>query len=209
MKPPSNRSGTKAPPLETGLHPARCAMMAYIGTQEDDYKGTISSKPKVVLGFEYPEDMHVFNEENGPQPYFKSKTYTFNLGTKANLRKDLEMWRGKKFEGDWPDFDITTVLGTSVQHNILEGEKEGSWYIGGFIKIKNQADCPPLVGEPICYDVREHDQEQFDRLPKWVKEAVEASPEWAELHSDTDEQPASKAAANPGTTEEEEDDIPF
>lgn len=213
MKPPTSNT-PNFPPLEDGLQKARCYLMAYVGTQEDDFKGNVTMRPKVVIGFLYPEHTFDFKGQGVQEPYSKSITYTFNLGRKANLRKDLETWRGKKWSEDWPDFEIDKVLGAAVMHNIIHNEEGTRFYIDSFIKIKNQDDCPPLEIEPVKYDIREHDEEQFQRLPQWVQQMAKDSPDWIGSDEDTDppteEERLNAEMAYAGSEEEEEDsEIPF
>lgn len=212
MKPPEPSNTSNHPLLPSGLQKFRCYLMCYAGTQEDSFQGEKKLKPRVFLGFVYPEHKREFREGDGPQPYMKTQGYTFSLGKKANLRKDLEGWRGKKYEGDYPDVDITTVLGTAGQQNIIHSESGKSFYPMAFLPIaQDQVKTLDSLGiDAVSYDVRDHDAAAFDKLPKWLQEEVQKSPEWAELHSSTDAAPAAPAAQEAAPApEEDDDDIPF
>lgn len=206
MELPAHTGGSSAPPLEPDIYQARCHMMAYVGTQEDDYQGTVSERPKVVLGFTLPTEVYEFEEGQGEKPYQKSKAYTFSLGRKANLRRDLEKWRGQAWSEDWPDFDIEDVLGTAVRISTVQNEDGSRWYISDFIRAKKQSDCPPLTEAPISYDIRKHDEEAFQRLPKFVQDMAREAPEWHENDSD---QPNATPQTEDHQVTEDDDDIPF
>ena len=214
MKPPEGKRGP-TPPLEDGLQKARCYLMAYVGVCEDDYQGKITKRPKVILGFLYPEHTFDFYGDGEELPYSKCKTYTFNLGRKANLRKDLEKWRGQKWKEDWPDFDLTKVLGTAVLHNIIHNENGDKFYIDGLIKIKSQSECPPLANDPIMYDIREHDHDVFETLPKWIQDMAMESEDWISTFGKVVKAgedsgiPDEDCSHDDPVVEEEEDDIPF
>ena len=50
-----------------------------------------------------PDEKAIFDEEKGLQPFVLSKGHTLSLYEKANLRHNLESWRGKQFTAEeWP-----------------------------------------------------------------------------------------------------------
>jgi hypothetical protein len=54
-----------------------------------------------------------------------SKFYTLSLNEKANLRKDLESWRGKAFSDAEIEngFDIEKLIGANCYLNIAQNDK--------------------------------------------------------------------------------------
>jgi hypothetical protein len=58
-----------------------------------------------------------------------NKPYTASLGPKANLRKDLEQWKGKPFnEFELKGFDIERLVGVNCMLNIvLESKGENTY----------------------------------------------------------------------------------
>lgn len=62
--------------------------------------------------------------------YLVQKIYTLSLASKANLRKDLERWRGKAFseEEARSGFDLEKLLGLSATVVVEHNEKDGTTY---------------------------------------------------------------------------------
>ena len=86
--------------LTVGTYHGTCFRMVDLGTQDTEYNGEKKKKHLVRLDFEIteslePEDNEV-NMEDG-RPFGISRTYTASLFESANLRKELESWRGKSF----------------------------------------------------------------------------------------------------------------
>src|SRR6056300_1545659 len=102
-----------------GVHVARCYAVVDLGTHHETWKGQPKIRRKVILSFEFPSQLHVFNEEDGEQPLGRSKTFTNSLGEKATLRKMLQSWRGRAFtQKELQGFDLSTVVGHPVQCGI-------------------------------------------------------------------------------------------
>ena len=98
-------------PIEAGTYLARCVQVIDLGTQTIEYMGELKQYRKVRLAFETPTETKIFKEENGEQPYMLSKEYTLSLGDKANLRADIESWRGKTFtQEELEGFDLANIL---------------------------------------------------------------------------------------------------
>jgi len=81
-------------------------------------------KHKVSLVFELEEE-----DENGKR-YILGKRYTASLNEKANLRKDLERFRGKKFTVDElsEGVDLEELVGLSCQILIVHNETDERTY---------------------------------------------------------------------------------
>lgn len=149
-----------------GLFPAVCVLMANIGTQRTPFKnedGTDKVQKKLVLGFE---------TEHG----VISRELTMSLSDKANLRGILESWRGKKFtEDELNGFDPSVLLGKPCTVQIMHNDK------GTFANVSNVL---PKTGDfkatkpGVLYDIDEHKDSDYEKLPTWVQDKVKQSFEW-------------------------------
>ena len=110
-------------PVPEGMHLARCYRIVDMGTQAGEYQGKPTMAYKVMLQFE------VHSEDNDGkklvtaknEPLSISKNYTLSLGEKANLRKDLQAWRGRNFTMDeLKGFELKNVLGAWALLNIAK-----------------------------------------------------------------------------------------
>lgn len=166
-------------PIPQGAHLAICTMVADVGMQEG-----FNGKPqrKVYLRFEVPDERVEF-ERDGQHvegPAIIGKMYTLSLSEKANLRRDLENWRGRPFTADeLKGFDLVNVLGKPCQIAVTHDTKDGKTYanINGIMGLskdqKPRAATIKPENELVEYSVEEHTQASFDKLPKWIKEKVE------------------------------------
>jgi hypothetical protein len=89
--------GTVGTPAPEGTHTARCFAVIDLGTQTSEWQGQQVSKRKVLLGFELPDELHTFDEKEGPKPFSIWSRFTASLHPKGQLRPMLEAWRGRAF----------------------------------------------------------------------------------------------------------------
>lgn len=149
-----------------GMFPAVCVLIASVGTQKTPFKnedGTDKVQKKIVFGFE---------TEHG----LISKEYTMSLNEKANLRAVMKSWRGKDLTAEEQEgFDPTTLLGTQCTVQIMHNEKGTFANVNTVLpKTGNFKATKPAVQ----YDIEEHTEADFDKLPNWVQNKVKESYEW-------------------------------
>jgi hypothetical protein len=147
---------------EPGLHNAVCVKMFDLGMQEG-YEGKMQHK--VVIYFEL-EDRIPDGEYKGKR-FMLSRTYTLSLNEKANLRKDLESWRGKAFtDEEAKGFDIEKLVNIPCTLNVIMHTANGKERarISGIMPKQKAAE--PLIPEL-----------EKDWCPKWIEEAMGKSQE--------------------------------
>ena len=104
-----SRSYTPAP---EGTHHAVCVDVIDLGQLPNSFKpGTTQHKVNIVWQIDERRD-------DGKR-FLVYKRYTLSLNEKANLRHDLESWRGKPFTREEEmGFDVETVKGANCLVNI-------------------------------------------------------------------------------------------
>lgn len=182
----ASTTGTNVEPIPAGNYVARCYQMIHIGTAEEDINGTIKKINKVRIGFELPTEMRVFSEEKGEQPCVISEEYTLSLHEKANLRKTLESWRGKKFtDKEAEGFDITVLVGIPCMVNIVDNpsKKNGKVYnkIASISPMPKGIACPPQVNKGFVLDYDNFDMEKFESLPEFLRAKIRKTDEFQAL----------------------------
>jgi len=166
-------------PLPEGGHPARCVQFVTLGTQRKEWQGQVKEQFQVRITWEIPGE-RMANED---KPMVISKTYTASLGEKANLRKDLEAWRGKKFtEAELDGWDASQLLGKACLIGVVHTAKDGKTYanINSLMPLPKGMVCPPQENPSVFFTLENFDPQVFDGLSKYVKEQVAKSPEYAE-----------------------------
>lgn len=197
-------------PVSAGTHFAVCDMVVDLGRQE--VKSQLygdSVKPQVYLRWQIPSE-RVEWEKDGEKhegPAVVGKIYTASLGEKANLRKDLQAWRGKPFSSDELNgFDISKLLGVPATITITHTEKNGRTYtnvasVGG---IPRGSTAPKPEGDLRLYDA--DNQQCFGDLPKWLREKIEHQVTGATGSADDLPEPrGAPTAFDPDL----DDDVPF
>lgn len=110
-------------PAPVGVHQAVCVDVVDLGLLDVTWQGVKKTQHKINVAWQIAED-----RDDG-KPYLVFKRYTLSLSEKANLRKDLESWRGKKFTRDEEmGFDIERLIGVNCLLNITHNEVKDKTY---------------------------------------------------------------------------------
>jgi len=116
----AKEGGEAIEPVDAGVHQAICYAIYDLGTQYSPVYD--KSSRKCVIIWELP-DRRIEIVKDGQTlnlPRAISKQYTLSLGEKANLRKDLETWRGKAFsQEELAGFDISKLVGVNCMLQVL------------------------------------------------------------------------------------------
>lgn len=198
-------------PTPAGVFPARCFKVIHFGTIPDTYMGQQKLTNKVRIDWELPTEMHVFDPDKGEQPWSISKDYTVSLGDQANLRKDLESWRGKKFtEEELQGFDITKLIGApcmiNIAHKVSNSSGNTYAYVASISPMPKGMECPPAVNPPFIWDFNEnYDEDILEGMHDYFKDKIKSSLEY-EAKIDPIDLPE---APMPTEADMPPDDLPF
>jgi hypothetical protein len=170
--------------VPAGMHLARCYRIIDKGTQkgfQDKYQ------PTVMIQFE----VHGEDDNGNPlvtadgRPLSISKSYNCTLAEKSNLRKDLQMWRGKEFTAaELKGFELKNILGVWAMLTITIAESNnGKSYsrieaINPVIKSIKEAGLPQGVNPPQIFDIENPDMAMFDSFSERLKNDIMSAPEW-------------------------------
>lgn len=195
-----------------GVHLARCYRIVDLGTQKSEYKGQVKYLHKIMLAWE----IHGTDDAGQPvamkdgRPFSIFKNYTLSWSEKANLRLDLQSWRGRPFsQEEMRKFDLKNVLNAWCMLNVIEREKDGKMYtnINGITPVPSivkQNGLPKAVNKNELFNLQEPDMEMFEGFSDNLKAKIKSSPEWQKLEGKTPEPPSRE----PGS-DDDVDDMPF
>lgn len=196
----------------SGMHLARCYRIVDLGTQKSEYMGQVKYLHKLMIGWE----IHGTDDKGNPlkmmdgRPFAIFKNYTLSWSEKANLRLDLQSWRGKPFtQEEMRRFDLKNVLGAWCMINVIErAGQDGKMYtnVNGVTPVPaiiKQNGLPAAVNKNELFNLSEPDMAMFNSFSDHLKKKIEASPEWQKR---TQSEPASQ---EPEYLGEPADDIPF
>ena len=163
----------------SGSFAARCYQIIDLGHQTFEWKGEAKVAPKVRITWELNEMM-----QDG-RPFSISREYTASIGDKANLRKDLESWRGRAFSSDeLRNFSLENVLGAPCLLGVVhKPSKDGSKTyanVGSIMALPKGMACPELVNPAVKFDIGTFDHTVFDSLSSYVQKKILMSKELEE-----------------------------
>jgi len=194
--------GKSFDPVPEALHSAVCYAVFDLGTHPQERWN--KRVHKVLITWEIPE-LRIEIEKNDVTldlPRALSKRYTLSLHEKANLRKDLETWRGRKFTPEELDgFDLKKLLGVSAQIQVIHADSNGKTYANISAVVPSKDKLTPE--NPVKYFSFEEDGDIPEGTPEWIVELIQGSDEWqmktAAFGGDDDSPPIDSY----------DDDIPF
>lgn len=185
-----------------GTHVARAIRLIDMGTQETTFQGAAKQQRKVYIEWE------LTNEKNSDgQPMTIGKRYTLSSSPKANLRKDLQAWRGKRFSDDEiAAFDIRKILGTACLVSVIKNDRDYS-DVDSISQLPKGTEVPALIGDTTYLSLETSDFEPavYESLSDKLRETIARSPEFAALEYAKD-RPAAKQGPD---NSQGEPDIPF
>jgi len=204
----AKESEVKFEVVPAGNHVARCYSMIEIGTEESEFQGKKKNLYRVRVTWELPNEKKTFDPAKGEQPFSVSKDYTLSMFDQANLRHDLESWRGKAFtEEEAKAFDITKLITVPCLLNVVHAtSQKGSIYskIAGITPLIKGMTCPPQINPSFVFSYDEWSDQKFSILPEYIRKRIEATPEFKKRL----EQPPVDSEAM-FQNDSEHDDLPF
>jgi hypothetical protein len=201
-------------PVPEGVQHAICYSVIDIGTQPSF--GNFPARRKVKIVWELPNEKIEVKSKDGhgtvQMPRAISKDYTLSTDRKANLRHDLESWRGKPFTADEiKAFDVGTIIGANCQLSVVhKPSADGTKIYANIAAImplaKGMVKLSP-ENKTLVYDIPSDGPIAFPvDMPEWIQNQIKNSEEFVDRANGhkkgpTDAQMANlDPAANPDNT---------
>jgi len=193
-----------------GTHIARLVWLIDIGTRVDEIYG--KERRQIFWMFELPNELMKPDENNVQHPFSISQFLTRSMSEKANLRKELEGWRGQAFtDAQAEQFDISTVVNVPAFLNVIHRQKQNGdtkAEINSIMRLPKGMECPPAINEVLILDLDQFDQTIYDKLSDGIKGVIQKSNEWQVISGKVNPMPPNPLASNPNP-DDFDDDIPF
>ena len=202
---------TSIPNLEDGVYTAISSMIIDLGLQRNERFD--KDQRKFLMIWEIVGETITIGEDILPR--IINKEYSYSLGEKSNLKKDLESWRGQAFtEEEFKGFNLLNVLNKGCQLQIINKENNGKTYnnIAGIMALAKGMQVEPLVKTTV-FDTEEPETwGAYDNLPSWIQERIKKAINLVEtgLADYISEYEKAKENVEDNTKIiEEDDDLPF
>jgi hypothetical protein len=162
-----------------------CTRVIDLGTQVTEFQGETKRQRKVLLAWEIPDQR--IKSDAGNLPVLHSAKYTWSFHDGANLRRDLESWRGRKFieddfKGPPNGFHIKNLLGVPCLAQIVHKTgSNGKTYanISAIMAFPGKREAwPKPEGALMFFDLDNYDATIFGQLSEYWQGVIKNSPEW-------------------------------
>jgi hypothetical protein len=208
--PIAKETGSDFAPAPSGAHIARCFACVSLGTQP-------SNNPQFAPAFKIMLLWELCNEaleiEGQKVPMTISREYTSSLGSKSNLRKDLESWRGREFTPEeLKGFDVAKVVGQPCIVNVLHRTSgKGKTYaaVSSVMRLPKGQTCPPQHHASVVYEIEMKRGSAFSVLPEWIQKKIEQCDEFRARPADAKGPVVQPAEPEPEAPVEDDDAVPF
>lgn len=170
--------GAKKEPRElppAGAHIATIYSVVQLGTMQGEYKGKPTSKNKIRITWELPDEMRELDGQM--KPMVVGKTYTASLYEQAKLRPIVEGILG---EIDEETFTIESLVGKSCMVQLAQEEYLGNEYmdIVSATQLPKSVPAPKQINPSVYLDYQEGwNDTVYEALPNWMKEKMAESEE--------------------------------
>jgi hypothetical protein len=171
-----------------GTHIANLIQVIHIGTLNKEFKGKPKKSDTVRLTFELTDELYVFDEKKGEEPFVVSREFALSWSDKSNLKPFVIAMTGKDLR-DTDEYDIANLLGKGFMVSVVHEEaKNGNIYAN--IKAATSLPKKTVAPEPIndlvefsWYDEEgelQFDSEAFDVLPEFIQNKIMESEEYTQ-----------------------------
>ena len=213
--PIAKASGGDFTPVPAGVQHAVCYQVIDIGTQPAF--GNFPPRRKVKIVWELPNEKIMVKAKSGDgaieMPRSISKDYTLSTDSKANLRKDLEAWRGKPFTPDEAaGFEVGKLIGANCQLLVVQKpSKDGSKIyanVGAVMPLAKGMTRIAPENPTLVWDIPEEGTITFPAdMPEWIQNQIKNSEEYVDRVNPHRRQPTDAELAN--QTDGPDDSVPF
>lgn len=213
----SAKGGADFAPIPAGLHTGICYSVIDLGTQPSNNPAFQDSR-KVLLIWELPNERADFQNKTTGAMENKARVisaeYTLSLGSKANLRKVLESWRGKPFTKEEAEgFEVGVLAGKACQLNVMhKPSKDGTKTYANVMAIVPMPKGSPAMkpeNPVVVFDLPEKGPVVFPpTMPEWIQNKIKMSHEYNDIISGKASRQTDAPQAFP-TDGKPDDDLPF
>lgn len=200
--------------IPAGNYVAICYRMLQIGTVDETFQGKSKKTPKVRIGWELSDEMRIFKDGDKPKPLVIEKEYSLYMNDKANLRKDLQSWRGAAFsDKDASDFDITNLIGAPCLLNIIHKTNEAGTKtyenIAGITPLPKSTPKPKQFNSSQVLAFDDWDSSLFESLPAFISDKIKTSVEYQAMVNPHDFLDSNGKPIEHVDAIHDDDDLPF
>lgn len=159
-------------PAPADVHNAICIGVYDLGTQNTNF----GKKQQIMLLWELD-----CQQDNGKN-YVVSRTYGLSIHAKAEFRKVVESWAGRKLTQAEEEngFDAAKLLGQPCALQVIHNDSGGNTYanVGSVTKLMKGTQPMKPQNTPISFSFEDNGKNLPAGIPQWVAKKISQSDEW-------------------------------
>lgn len=204
-------SGGSFTPCPAGTHLGVCISIYDLGTQatpfKDENTGETKYAKQVFIQWELPGETKVDGT-----PFVIGKFYTASLNDKANLRHDLESWRGRAFTAEELEgFSLANIVGKGCMLSVVQYTKSdgnASAKVGSVMALPKGTPTPKPQNASVIFDIDAWDDVAYKMLDEYWQKAIASSVEGKAKLGEQKTNQANRVAVD-AKADANDDSIPF
>jgi len=165
-----------------GSHIARCYQIIDLGTRlEKSPLYGEKRQRKVQFLFELSNELEVFEESKGKQPFYVRVMYTLSMHEKASLRRAVEGCIGKKLtDKQAAAFNVFNLIGQPCMISVVHSNKTEAVYanVNSISPLPKGIVCPDQINPSLMFSASAPDMEAFRSLPDFIMDKIKESDEF-------------------------------
>ena len=178
---PATKTTKEVDIFPTGSYPARIYQIIHIGTVLG-YEGKLQNK--VLITFEFPTELKVFDEKKGEQPRVLSIEATLSTHEKSGLTKIIKACDTKGIIED-QDYNVENLIGKACLVTVAHKKKKDGTgmypILETFAPLPKGMVCPPQINPSKVLSFDNFDWNLFSTLPQFIQDAIKSSTEFFAL----------------------------
>lgn len=166
--------------VSEGLVNAKCYGVIDLGSSEFEYQGEKKTVRKIQLSFE-TQEMWTFGDR-WELPLTVHTTKTFSLHEKSKLYPLVKDWALEKAQEN-----MFNLVGMPAQLMISHATSKAGKVYADILKIKASKVDFDLVNPTVMFSLDSFNQEEFDKLPDWLKKQIVETNEYKTIEKGKEE----------------------
>lgn len=192
-----DRARPKLPPVEPGVYVAICTGVIDLGEQYSEKFKKYSNEVKIVWEL-VGETVEVDGEQ---KPRQLSRDFSIAASKKAKLRAVLSSWNGRQYsDEEFNELELMDQVGRPCQLNVVLNDTGEYANVDSVIPLSKGMPVPTTSSPLIRFDINAWDDAAFETLPEWVREKIQRSTQYQQLHAPTDAVDFPAPEPEPGAT---------
>ena len=178
-----NKVKPKLPPIPPGMYAGICVGVVDLGEQRNEMRNKYENRVQII--WELPT-LPMIEVDGKPQPRQLSRTYTFTVSKKSNLRKLLTGWNGVQYSDEQiKALDLFSQLGKPCTLNVILNDTGEYSNIDSVTPLMQGYPIPTTATPFMKWDMDEWDDAALETLPDWVKDKIKKSTQYQKAHPPT------------------------